>query len=390
MSDGSKGDDMKVASRQKSIVSVFLFLAVLWQPILSLAAVNYDWAIPDNVRIVQSAPVDNQRIFPTIGAAITSLPSPSESNRYVIKVMPGVYTVNDTITLPAGVDLIGSGQEATVITSSSISNVLLLNNSTTVENLAITSTATANTGDLITISTAATTTFRNVTVDLPKNVLVRGVFGNDGSTIRLIHSKILLSGAASTGPDTAIELRGISSGSIEIVGSFLDLRFNSGNYGVGIAPLYNASLSMRDSVATITNTGTAELVEGRDGPVTIKNCNINIQANAVSGIYGGANVEISDSEISATGTDVNSTRVCDLGGWTQVTVNNSVIVSNGYSFNPANNLKVNNSSITGNITKTSGSFFIGNSQLVGTHNGVGGVDKIINCYNGDYNPIVFQ
>lgn len=36
---------------------------------------------------------------------------------------------------------------------------------------------------------------------------------------------------------------------------------------------------------------------------------------------------------------------------------------------------------------TSMAFFVGNSKITGGHNGVAGVDKVINCYDANYDPI---
>lgn len=84
------------------------------------AAVTYDWKIPDNVRIVQKAPLDGVRTFATIQEAINSITNASATNPYLVKVLPGTY--NEMVTMKPYVDLEGSGPDNTVIISSVLSD----------------------------------------------------------------------------------------------------------------------------------------------------------------------------------------------------------------------------------------------------------------------------
>jgi hypothetical protein len=66
---------------------------------------------PPNTLIVAKSGGD----FNTITAALNSITSASEANRYLVKVMPGVYT--ETVTMEQYVDIEGSGELATRITN---------------------------------------------------------------------------------------------------------------------------------------------------------------------------------------------------------------------------------------------------------------------------------
>jgi len=65
---------------------------------------------PSNTLIVAKSGGD----FNTITAALNSITSASEANRYLVKVMPGVYT--ETVAMKQYVDIEGSGELATKIT----------------------------------------------------------------------------------------------------------------------------------------------------------------------------------------------------------------------------------------------------------------------------------
>jgi hypothetical protein len=72
---------------------------------------------PSNTLIVAKSGGD----FNTITEALNSISGASDANRYLVKVMPGVYT--ETVTMKAYVDLEGSGELVTKITySGSASN----------------------------------------------------------------------------------------------------------------------------------------------------------------------------------------------------------------------------------------------------------------------------
>ena len=59
----------------------------------------------------------------------------------------------------------------------------------------------------------------------------------------------------------------------------------------------------------------------------------------------------------------------------------------------AANVTVNNSTISGGTyaiskaTPGQPAFKVGNSQIVGSYDGVAGADKIVNCHDGNYDPI---
>ena len=70
----------------------------------------------DPAHVVWVAP-SGTNTFPTVSAALASITDNSASNRYVVKIAPGTYTEPNGITMKDYVELEGSGQTATVITS---------------------------------------------------------------------------------------------------------------------------------------------------------------------------------------------------------------------------------------------------------------------------------
>lgn len=76
------------------------------------------WTLPNNVKIVRTSG-SGTNTYSTIQAALTACTNPSATNRYLIKVMPGTYTATSgsQIAMKPYVDIEGSGQENTIVTS---------------------------------------------------------------------------------------------------------------------------------------------------------------------------------------------------------------------------------------------------------------------------------
>lgn len=67
-------------------------------------------------------------------------------------------------------------------------------------------------------------------------------------------------------------------------------------------------------------------------------------------------------------------------------IDNSVVSCTFYGIS-GSDITINQSSVSGpsaGIFKQGGYFKVGNSQIAGGHNGVAGIDNIVNCYDGSY------
>jgi pectin methylesterase-like acyl-CoA thioesterase len=78
---------------------------------------------------------DGSGQFTTITAALNSITDASETNHYLVTVKPGTY--NEAVTLPSYVDLVGSGEGVTVITSTANTNVVTLAVDNSLKNLTV-------------------------------------------------------------------------------------------------------------------------------------------------------------------------------------------------------------------------------------------------------------
>jgi len=88
---------------------------------------------PNNVLLVATSGTE----FNSVGAALASITDATADNRYLVQVAPGVYDELDTVTVPAFVQLKGSGESATVVRSTVAGNGPLVTSSTMlVEDLA--------------------------------------------------------------------------------------------------------------------------------------------------------------------------------------------------------------------------------------------------------------
>lgn len=109
-------------------------------PVNSFAAA---WKVPTNVRIVQKSNTDTAgNIYSNIQDAINSIPDATDTNPYLVKVMPGVY--NEAVIMKPYVDLEGSGADNTVIAYSSVNTDEVCNvgtvkmaNNTTLRNIKV-------------------------------------------------------------------------------------------------------------------------------------------------------------------------------------------------------------------------------------------------------------
>lgn len=335
---------MRISALSSCVVLAILTLL----PLQVLAAVNYQWNIPNQMRIVQAAPVDNIRTFPTIQTAIASIPS--DGNRYQIKVMPGTYS--GAFTMPSNADLVGSGQESTIIQSNII------------------------------IPADASVTFRNLAIQLTDSSSQDAITCLSGSSFQFIDSKLTCNG---TNGHTHMGIYS-SGNSLLIKNSTIDMRATNGYiyalpHDCNDVKVINSDINLDAGQVDVFNVG--------GGSTKIFNSTISVKGNTAHTYLtsGGGYYEIHDSTISVTNPDTDQSRTGVISTNGNVKVYNSTLATTGTAI-VADTIEVNNSTVSGQTfgLLRGSSFKIGNSQLVGGHNGVPG-DKITNCVDGNFDPI---
>ncbi len=386
------------AGKKWNIGFTLVVSILLSSPISSIAANSQtpSWIIPDNVRIVQQDHTDGVKSFPSISAAVTSLGTPT--SRSLIKIMPGTYT--DNVTLPNNIDLVGSGEEGTIITSTSGTVLTTSTGSNTVEKLTITSTGNYEAVD---IPANGTATLRNTVINVSTTGYNPAIYAHAGTALNFINSKLVQNGNIES---LGMELQGnsfimenctvtgtLSVGSpfvidsgvtdMKIINRSFDLKYT----GTGSVTAFGASSTTKLLVSNsriVIDNGTG----GRFSGLTIKSeCEIRDSYIEVKG--GNALAQSAIDVNSGNLNLINSTVVSGYDGirnGSKVTVANSNVSATANGIAGSQDLTVTNSVVSGGtagITKTTGeSFKIGNSQLIGGYTGAEtGIDKVFNCYD---------
>lgn len=283
------------------IFSGMLLLIVSLQQ-LAFAAPAYKWPMPSNVKIVQKGTVDNIHTFNYITAALNSITNASPTNPYVVKVMPGTY--NEQVNMKSYVNVVGSGQDATVIyfAGNTGATVYMATNST-LQSLKVVYDETVSGYDAIFFRSGVGGTVVDVATHADKGIGIEG----DGPTVKIVNCNIYGS-----------------------------------SYGVGVWSFAGIS------------------------PVVIISSSI---SSNYYGIIAAGNVVVENSTI---------TSFLDQG-----------VQVGDY---PGNEFIARNTQINGSpaINSVGGDFKVANCQLIGGTNSVVGRDKIINCYDGNFNAIPNQ
>jgi len=362
---------------------------------------KYPWNIPDNVRVVQKAPVDGVRTFATIQAAIDSITGASATNRFVVQVMPGTYV--ESIQAKDYVDIVGSGTDDTVLQADGTKPGAIIGTAPSmvagfsVRNLTIISLGAGGYRYGIYLEGHSdTVTLRNVTVKM----LIAGstaiqqniAFGPGPSKLEIHDSRIESTGEGNIAVSTG--------GSVLISKTVIDI-----DAGGGGEAIMAANPTILDSTISITvaDSGYGVMVEAGVG--TIVNSDITVRATRSDvenfGVvtYSSTTAIVRNSHVEVT-VAATPTVAAALAGPNFV-VDGSVLSGAAYGLrgrgtnNPgAANYTVNNSSISGGILaafkddQQPGLFRIGSSKLSGGHNLIPGVDKVVNSYDGDYNPLL--
>ncbi|HWR96793.1 MAG TPA: hypothetical protein VN317_00060 [Candidatus Methanoperedens sp.] len=352
-------------------VKAQVFLTVLalaiTLPASSWAATSYIWNIPDNMRIVQkdTLTANNPRMFNNIASAITScttMANNTPTNRCQVKIMPGKYDLGSgSLTLPSDkyIDLEGSGQDSTLITSTSPLNGRVFGSG-----------GIYATGAVLTVN--GDSHVRNLTV------------ANTNSAGGLA---IRLAGTAEVENVTA-QASGLGSGDMN-------------DYGAFLVPDSTANVKLSHVTAIAASTA---LAGGGDvggilcfgGVGTISHANIFVSGGAwTSAVYMDSGGEIADSKILIDAVPNGGHGISV--SLAPVTITNTIVRVTGIPIPPyftalyqqsAGALKVLNSSISltsgteGRVTQ-GGTYC--NCKIDG---GVGGSpERLTNCYDGDGVPL---
>lgn len=338
-------------------------------------------------------------------AAMTDLAAwcgtPSATSPCLVKVMPGVYDISTgSLQLTPYVDLIGSGQGNTTITSTSFAPTLICANNTAVENLTLKK---ENGDTVVSVPDYVNTVFRNVTIVLPSSGVpssgntTYGIFAGApfwayGVSIQFLNSKIVLEAGTGIGSANGFWMGNNSDTNLVLNGSTVEIHNLGpagavGIYSTGTVTVVNSDVNVTAAIYSasgISNSYATGKLRVFDSRITVAG---GTGAESTGVRYW--DTEIHDSKITASNS--NSIAVGSFGGAPPVKIVNSVVSSSGNGFS-GQSLLANGSTISGTpyaiqIFASGGLFKVGNSQIIGGHNGVAGKDKVVNCFDGNYNSI---
>ena len=332
--------------KKNTKLTVIVLVAIVMSIVCSLPAFA---VVVKHEKIVAA---DGSGDYLTIGAALSAISGATDSNRYLIKVKPGIY--NESVIMKNYVDLEGSGSSNTAITSNITSTAgnadcrptvatLKGANSSTIKNIRITNTS----------STAgAAVLIDNVVTNL-ENVVVEaiGVGSNE-------NDGVCINGSAASGislDNVEVKAEGGSAASYGIgITNGASVSINRSHSIAASTSVYSfaCSLSVRgianasDSVFEASGARDVYTIYGTNGSTSLRGV-IVIAINGQSSTYGIRSTvgQITGSEISAT-------------------------------------------SSQGNIASISSSNLKIGSTLIG--GGYSGLDKLVNCWDENFNPIPNQ
>lgn len=359
---------------------MMIFAVAMWFSLSGLAL-----AAPA-VKHEKIVATDGTGDFLTITAAITSISDASATNPYVVTVKPGIY--NEIVTMKQFVDLRGSGKENTKITTGSLSDgncssqgTVVVDSYSRLENIAVENTNVSGCRSAININNKT-----NVVIDRVKAEANGIIRGNSESY--------------------AIYVDGYSTGDITIKNTTAISNSNTVNRGsVGIVFFLSsvnsssAYITIDNVVAQCINSSTGECwAIAPWGGATYNISNSTFKASSGGRAYGAepcfgsGSLKFSNVILSASAQSESRGIWSACSGPTTI-VNNSEISGGTYGIynDMEGQIEVNNSSISGEtygIRKINGTVKLVNSLIKGEHSGlVAGTDKIVNCYDQNYNQI---
>ena len=345
---------------------------------------------PANMVVVAKSGGD----FTSVQDAIDSI-APDAANPYTIKIMPGIY--QESVTTKPYVSLVGSGPENTTLSSTINGKTLICADRTIVENIAVSYADVSGYVELVNVLENASVILRNVKIVVPSNAYGKALKGNNSNSIQFLNSMILAENNIA-----AYGIRGIASygdRSIMLFGSKIEIsNKNATNSTEAIYASSGTTLTIMNSEIKLnTGSGGAYAVCACSADmIKLFNSRIEIdsdgEGSGLEGVSSRNKLEMFSSYVDVRSLQLNLTNTYGVAmcGSGNATISNSSIASPMYGIDAQGNAFVNNSTVSGSamgLHKVSGTFKIGNSKVSGGHNGETGVDKVINCYDGQYNPI---
>lgn len=274
------------------------------------------------------------------------------SNPVIVSVLPGTYTVTTPITMRPYVDVVGSGRESTKITANAVLATVLGANNCTIENVWVEN----NNADAALLPAAILNDNTSMTITKVKATMVNPTgspeaFGilNKGASSPVISNCMVEVKAVNVRGAIGISARDGSSMTVRNCDITVDTAGASYSmWNVGVLVGYNSSGSVKDSIIKVTGANYNEGVE----------------------VYNGSLLSIGNSRIEAIGTSNSSSNDTVYG---VVSVNNSEIIMGGTATNR-------------NCAVFSGPK-IGGSMIDGNATAPCGATKIVNSWDGTFNPI---
>jgi hypothetical protein len=334
--------------------------------------------------------------FTSLGEALASITDNSFSNRYVIKIAPGVYPETQAVELKDYVDIEGSGQDVTTITCACGSNALDGTSPTLrvvgkphlrteVRDLTVTNTGggtTASVGTFLGGVSQGRPSLRNVT-----STATGGTETNVG--ILIANSDPILTDVTAVASGATIENRGLfmsNSGlsSAPIITNVTALASGSAVINVG---LWNSGFdaTLRNVTATATGAPSGHGVSSSSSSMTMIGGSATATGTtaSTSGIFISGNGFPSFNTVTATATGSSSARGIHIQGTATATVVNSTVFGSGTGIGNSQNAKltVRDSFVNGssNSIRNDGSTVqVANTALTSA---VQGTMACINAYN---------
>ncbi|MGV7235531.1 MAG: hypothetical protein ACQ9ET_04660 [Nitrosomonadaceae bacterium] len=367
------------------VLLVTCFFATFTTSSVFAAAKNL-WDIPENVYVVQKDSADAGSVFLSLEDAVANIPQglPTAENHFVIKVMPGSYYQMTSLVIPSYVDIVGEGSESSIITSNTLSELITFSGENEVRGLKFTSkstTALSTWTSLIVVLENGNVTFKDISVEVPDLDYQFGIDGLQGSTVKLINSKMSLEIGQDNGWVELID----TNGTLEIIGSELIMESKADIYTYPIYAYPNANVLFSDSKAEVTNlVQGAEFSEANNANFVINNSRITLNGRDFLGIYRPANLEFINSTI--VGTAVSNGPHALIHDPGNVSISGSKLISTGkaISFSGSGIGNIDSSEIIGDISSSGTTLNIGGSKVAGT---ISGVVNLVNCYDGNYQLI---
>ncbi len=305
---------------------------------------------------------------------IISNSNPSALNPYLLKLEPGQYDLgNQSLVLLPFVDLEGSGEDMTVISSTIGSDFFSPGN-----------------GTLIVVSNSETRFIKITNSGAAPNQIAVYVLPNATNNVHFTHLTTSVTGGVNNFG------LGNNNGNLTLTNSTLNAT-GATNTSVGLGNIHNGKVLVQNSTLTATNGtenfGLANSLSNSDNLVIVQNSNLSATGGTTNfGLFNTVNgkVIVQNSNLSATG----GTTSYGLSSNGKVTVQNSILtatagITDNYGLSNGDTATVQNSTLTATGGTTSyglkdvaGQAQVGASQLSGSTAASFGLTKCPASYNG--------